>query len=192
MERRLLFFHDFVSPYCHLALGVAAATCDETGLQLRPVPFELYPTPHPLPGPDDPMLQEELVAARRVAGASPGVLQSPARLPRTRKAHEAVAFALAHGNGPALLRGLYQALWVRGLDIARLDILADLGEGVGLEREALHVALGLDEFQADVVREQHAAAAAGITGVPTVQLGSARTSGYMASEELVAWIDANR
>lgn len=156
------------------------------------MPFELYPAPHPLPGPDDPVLQGELATARRLAGASPGELQAPTRVPRTRKAHEAVAFALKHGNGPALLGGIYRALWTQGLDIARLDVLADLGEAAGLEREALHVALGLDEFQADVVREQHAAAAAGITGVPTVQLRSTRTSGFVAAEELVAWIDDNR
>lgn len=192
MERRLLFFHDFVSPYCRLALDAVAEACDRTGLELRPVPFELHPAPHPLPDTDDPVLQEEVAAARRLTGASPGRLKSPPRLPRTRKAHEAVAFALKHGNGPALLRGLYHALWARGLDIARLDVLADLGEAAGLEREALHVALGLDLFRADVIREQHAAAAAGITGVPAMQLGSVRTSGFVPAEDLVAWIADSR
>lgn len=192
MERRLLFFHDFVSPYCRLALDAVSEACDRSGLELRPVPFELYPTPHPLPDPADPVVQEELATARGLAGPLAGELKSPPRIPRTRKAHEAVAFALEHGSGQALLRGLYQALWTRGQDIARLDILADLGAAVGLDRDALHVALGLDEYRADVVREQHAAAGAGITGIPTVQLGSVRSSGFVVADGLVAWIEHNR
>ncbi|NIP78361.1 MAG: hypothetical protein GWM90_03830, partial [Gemmatimonadetes bacterium] len=104
-------------------------------------------------------------------------------------------YAREHGDpdvAEAALRGVYQALWSDGLDIARLDVLADVGEAAGLEREPLHVALGLDDLEAEVAREQEAAAAAGIRGVPAVQLGSVLATGLIPADELLEWIDANR
>ena len=189
---RLLFFHDFASPYCRLALDSVTEAAERTGLDVRPVPFELRPAPEPLPDPDDAALTEELEAARALADQW-GIPLEPAPLvPRTRKAHEAVAYTLEHGSTRAVLRGIYEALWTHGKDIARIDVLADIGEAAGLDREPLHVALGLDEFEADVVREQHAVAGAEITGVPALQLKSVVAAGLFPADELVDWIEENR
>ena len=189
---RLLFFHDFASPYCRLALHAVTGAAERTGLEVRPVPFELRPPPEPLPDPGADELARELETARTVAEEWGIALEPPPLVPRTRKAHEAVAYTLEHGSTAAMLQGIYDALWTDGLDIARLDVLADIGEEAGLERDPLHVSLGLDEYEADVVREQHAAAGAEITGVPAVQLGSVVAAGLFPSDELVAWIEENR
>ena len=194
---RLLFFHDFVSPYCRLALDAVETAVREAELELRPVPFELWPAPEPLPDPDA-TLADELETAATLAAEWGIPLEPPPRIPRTRKAHEAVAFALEAeqegdpGTTARVVRGVYEALWSDGRDIARIDVLADIGEAAGLDREALHVALGLDEYEADVVREQHAVAGAEITGVPAVQLGSVVAAGVLPADELAAWIEANR
>ena len=189
---RLLFFHDFVSPYCRLALESVTDAAERTGLDLRPVPLELWPPPAPLPGPDEAGLTDELEIARALAEEWGVPLTGPSRVPRTRKAHEAVAYTLEHGRTIPMLRGIYEALWSDGRDISRIDVLADLGEAAGLEREPLHVALGLDRYEADVVREEHAVAGAEITGVPAVQLGSVLAAGLHPADELVAWIEENR
>lgn len=189
---RLLLFHDFPSPYCRLALDAVTAAAERTGLAIRPVPFELRPAPEPLPPPDDAGLAEELETARTLAEEWGITLEAPPLVPRTRKAHEAVAYSLQHGETAAVLRGIYDAYWSDGRDIARIDLLADIGEAAGLDREAMHVALGLDQLEADVVREQHAAAGAEITGVPAVQLGSVVAAGLLPADELVAWIETNR
>ncbi len=189
---RLLFFHDFASPYCRLALEAAAEAAERTGLELRPVPFELRPAPEPLPAPEDPGVADEIGTAAGLAGEWGVTLQAPPVVPRTRKAHEAVAYAIQHDRAIPVLRGIYDALWTHGLDIARLDVLADIGQDAGLDREALHVALGTDEFEADVVREEHAVAGAGLDAVPVVQVGAARAAGVLPADELVAWIEENR
>ncbi len=189
---RLLFFHDFASPFCRLALDALEEAADRAGLEVRPVPLELWPAPEPLPSPDEPRLVDELETALDLAREWGTSLRKPPRIPRTRKAHETVAFALKHGEARAVLHGLYAALWSDGRDIARIDVLTDVGEAAGLDREALHVALGLDEFEADVVREQHAAAGAGITGVPAFQIGSVLASGLFPARELRAWIEETR
>lgn len=190
----LLLYHDFASPFCRLAVPVAGVAAERTGLAVRPVPFELRPAPAPLPAPDertDPE-REELDTARRVADEWGLPLGEMPRIPRTRKAHEAVAYARAHDAGDAVLVRIYDALWRDGLDIARLDVLADIGEAAGLDRQAMHIALGLDDLRDDVLREQAAATAAGLTGVPTFQVGDATAVGLFAADELVAWIQENR
>lgn len=187
---RLLLYHDFASPFSRLAVGVGAEAARRTGLELRPVPFELRPPPAPLHGP--PVEDEEMEAAAAVAeewGVQLGTLR---RVIRTRKAHEAVAWGRERDSGTALLRGIYDALWLEGQDISRLDVLAEIGGAAGLDREALHVALGVDEFREEVVREQRAAASAGITGVPAMQVRDVVAVGLFPLDEVVEWIEANR
>lgn len=192
---RLLLYHDFASPFSRLAVPAVAEAARRTGMELRAVPFEIRPAPAPLPAPgemDDDELADELATARSLAAEGGVELGELRRVPRTRKAHEAVAFARAQGAELPVLRALYDALWLDGLDIARLDVLADVGEAAGLDREALHVALGVDDFEAEVVREQEAAVAAGLTGVPAVQVSDVVATGLFPAHELVEWIERNR
>lgn len=187
----MLLYHDFASPFSRLAVAVAAEVAERTRLRLRAVPFELRPAPVPLPEVVDPD-DEEMAAARTAARDWSLELGTLPRVPRTRKAHEAVAYARAHGAEAAVLGGIYDALWREGLDISRLDVLADVGAAAGLDRDAMHVALGLDEFEGEVVREQQAAVSAGLAGVPAVQVGQVMAVGLFPADELVEWIDSNR
>lgn len=188
---RILLYHDFASPFSRLAVPVAIAAARRAGMPLRAVPFEIHPAPSPLPDPSD-IGANEMERARAVAEEWELPLGQLRAVPRTRKAHEAVGFAREHGAEMQLLEALYDALWKGGLDISRIDVLADAGEAAGLEREAMHVALGLDHFQDEVVREQEAAAAAGLTGVPAVQVRDAVAVGLVPVDELVEWIESNR
>jgi predicted DsbA family dithiol-disulfide isomerase len=184
----ILLYHDFVSPFCRLAVPIVIEAARRTGHTLRAVPFEL----HPAPGPAPPLhaLEDEMAAARSAAGEWGLELGTPRHMPRTRKAHEAVAFARQRDLEIPVLRALYHAHWMEARDISRLDVLADAGAVAGLEREPLHVALGLDDLQGEVVREQDAAVAAGLTGVPAIQLGDAVAVGLVPLESLLEWIES--
>lgn len=187
---RLLFYHDFASPFCRLGARIAARAADRAGLALRPVPFELWPAPAPLPDVGE-AYGEELEQARTAADSWGLELGTLPRVPRTRKAHEAVAYARAEDKDRAVMEAIYNALWHDGLDISRLDVLADAGATAGVDRERLHVALGLDEREEEVAREQDAAAAAGLTGVPAVQVRDVVAVGLLPLDELVDWIETN-
>lgn len=191
---RLLFYHDFVSPFCFLASRITAEAASRTGLSLRPVPFELFPAPAPLPEPDD-LFGEELEVVRGVAvewGLENMAMRPPPRVPRTRKAHEAVTYARTQESDERVLKAIYDALWRDGRDISRLDVLAEVGAATGLDREGMHVALGLDDLAGEVVREQEAAASIDLAGVPAVQVGGVMAVGLLPLEELVEWIQSNR
>ena len=187
-ENELILYHDFASPYCRLAFEVGRRVAAHAGLQLRLEPFELRPAPEPLPDVGDPAIQEELASALPLAAEWRIDLHPPPLLPRTRKAHEAVLLARADGREVALAAALYQALWVEGRDIGRLDALAAAATAAGLDAPAMHVSLGLDAAREETRRALEAAESAGITGVPTFVLGDRAIVGLVAPDRLGAWV----
>jgi predicted DsbA family dithiol-disulfide isomerase len=187
----LVLYHDFASPFSRLALAIARDAAGAARLELRLAPLELYPAPVPLPDPDTAWA-EELPAALPLARELGLELVRPRRVPRTRKAHEAVAHARAHGLELAMAEALYDGLWRRDLDISGLDVVAGLGAEVGLDRDLLHVALGLDAAGDEVLAAADAAEAAGIDWVPTFRVGTAVAVGLFPPAELMEWIRACR
>jgi predicted DsbA family dithiol-disulfide isomerase len=188
---RLLLYHDFASPFCRVALATARAAMEGTDMTLELVPFELHPDRGPAPS-QDAAVRGEVEAVQALARAVGVEVVMPPLVPSTGKAHEAVLHARAHGQAVTLASALYDALWVRGLDIGRIDVLADLGADVGLDRGALHVTLGLDVYRPEIARAQELVAGAGIDSVPAFQVGQERSVGLVPMAELRGWIDAVR
>ena len=186
----LLLYHDFASPYCRLALELARGAAEEAGLPLRLVPFQLRPSPVPLPSVDEPAFRAELESALPLAAAWGIELRPPPSVPRTGKAHEAVQHAATEGRPIEMAAAIYHALWADGRDISRVDTLVETAAAVGLEGQALHVALGLDTHREAVERAEADAEAGGVTGVPTLGLGGRVVVGLLSPDELRAWIDA--
>jgi predicted DsbA family dithiol-disulfide isomerase len=186
---RLLLYHDFASAYSRVALSMGIQAARAAGVVLDPVPFERFPEPAPLPSPVE-AFGAELEGAAALAADHGLPVSLPPMVPRTRKAHEAVAFARQHDLALPMAEAIYDALWRGGEDIARVDVLAGLGEGVGVDPGALHVALGVDVYTEDVVRVQALAERDGIGGVPTFRYGDALATGLLPFTELMAWIEA--
>lgn len=72
-----------------------------------------------------------------------------------------------------LIDALHTAYFEDGRDIADIATLAELGAGVGLDREAVMAALAGDAARTEVLAAAAHAGASGITGVPFVILGGA-------------------
>lgn len=185
----LILYHDFASAFSRVALSIGAETAAAHGLTLEPVPFERFPAPALLPTAEE-AFGAELLAAADLASARGLEMSVPPLVPRTRKAHEAVAFAREHGAAMVMAEAVYDGLWRRGLDIARLDVLTELGVEAGLDGGALHVALGVDTNAPDVTRAQEQAERDGIAGVPTFRFGGALAVGLLPASELVEWVGA--
>ena len=61
--------------------------------------------------------------------------------PRSRLAHEAVAFARLHNKDIELHHAIFRAFFEFGEDIGKLDVLVKLAVQLGLEERALREAL---------------------------------------------------
>jgi predicted DsbA family dithiol-disulfide isomerase len=196
---KLIVWADYVCPFCWLA---------ETELRRRgPLvaqvergAFELRPAGAPLPDADDPGLPDdwERVIAP-LARELDVTLRYPTLMTRTRKAHEAAAYARSQGALEVMHEAIYRAYWEDGRDIGRIDVLVEIGVAVGLDRGGLRVALDIDQWTARVLDDQAWAGQLGIHGVPAyaqqrsagadaVRVADEVRLGLQRYDELKAWV----
>ena len=166
---KITYFADFTCPFCYVTEAALLRIGAAPTLDLSPRAYELYPSPTPLPDPAEEAAS--LDAVRPLAEEVEVVLRLPAVRPRTRKAHEAAAFAAQHGAGSELRRAIYRGFWEDSADIGRIDLLVELGEEVGLDPTALKIALDIDLEGDRVLADLDLARRLRIAGVPTLYVG---------------------
>jgi predicted DsbA family dithiol-disulfide isomerase len=172
-DPRVIAWGDYTCPFSYLAeMGVLVRLREDEGVRVAWRPYELWPAPAPLPDPSAAVDADRWQSTVLPLAARLGIeLRRPSRVPRTRKAHEAVAFATRHGLGDALRERLYRAHFVEGRDIGRVDVIVELGAEAGLDDVDLKIALDLDTYADEVAGQESEAEAAGVTGVPALSIG---------------------
>jgi len=167
---RISFFFDFTCPFSYVT-GAALREPDARGdVVVRARAVERFPAPAPLPSPAEEGGWEE--AVRPLAEALGLPLRVPGFRPRTRKAHEAAWFAQEQGAGRAMREAIFAAYWGEERDIGRIDVLADLAEGAGLDPVSLRIALDIDRYRGEVLRDEETAERLRIRATPVLFLGS--------------------
>ncbi len=89
------------------------------------------------------------------------------KMPNTIDAHRLVRYAGLEGKGEEALDLLYESYFVFGHDIGKPEVLADIGESLGLEASRLGTYLRGDEDRALIHEESARAHRLGVAGVPT-------------------------
>jgi predicted DsbA family dithiol-disulfide isomerase len=198
--RRLVVYADYVCPFCYLAeVGVARLRRDGL-VSVDGAAFELRPSGTPLPAADAEWMRNAWTRHVEPLARELGVdMRYPAVMTRTRKAHEAAAYARAEGRWEAMHAALYRAYWVEGRDIGRIDVLSAIGGEVGLDPISVRIALDVDQWSERVAGEEHAASALELRAVPAYILtdgdedgavaASAVRTGLMRYEELRSWVE---
>ena len=164
----VVVFADFACPFSYVTEAQLRLLGSAGEVETTHLAWELYPSPAPLPATDDGAWRDAL---RPLADELGLPLHVPAPV-RTRKAHEAAAFAASKGVGPAMREALFAAHFAEGRDIGRIDVLVEIGGSIGLDASELKVVLDVDAFAARVAAEQDAARRAGVQGVPTLVVGT--------------------
>lgn len=178
------FFFDYLDPLSYLIRGELAELGepgDATalhGARLRYVPLELRPPPAPLLDPDSgPWLARWREAT--AAGETLGVrLARPGILPWTRKAHELAFHALEKGVGPAVHDALFDAVFVRGDDVGRVDVLVGIARRLGMDATETKAVLDVDRFADQVAALRAEALAAGVSDPPALVCGARLLQGF--------------
>lgn len=191
----LVVYADYVCPFCYLAhVGVERLRADGA-IEIENMPFELYPVGTSLPSPDAVWMRNGWTRQVEPLAAELSVdMRYPTLVPRTRKAHEATAFARSEGRGAEMHDAIYRAYWRDGRDIGRIDVLAGIGAGIGLDAVSVRIALDVDQWTEQVERQEQGAAAMQLSAVPAYALmDSGRTPamwvGLMRYDELRAWVE---
>jgi len=107
---------------------------------------------------------------RQMARANGLEMVTPDRIPNTRRAHEATAFAREHGQGEAFHRVVFRKFYGEGQDISRWEVLRAAAEEAGLDPDDMQREVEAGRYTAAVKEQVEEAYALGINGVPTYVL----------------------
>ena len=172
---------DVICPWCFLGkrrLDNALALIPDVKAEIIFRPFFLDPTI-----PSEGLDRQEYMAAKfgeeRLktihdplikAGQEDGVpyhFDKITRTPNTMDAHRLLRWALVEGKQPEIAEALFMSYWSQGRDVGDQQVLADIAESHGMNREAVLKALASEQDKSEVLAETTQAQKMGVTGVPT-------------------------
>jgi len=107
----------------------------------------------------------------------------------SRMAQELAKWADGLPEGPALHGALYRAYFVKGANLADVDVLVDIATEVGLEPKSARHILAERQYQSEVDADWQRSRSMGVTGVPTFLVGQQALVGAQPFEQLVQLIE---
>lgn len=181
MALKIPVAHDFICPWCWIALSQTERLRREFDVEFEWLGYELMPEgldwpEHQEPRkpvPTKPPTPSRLDLALAAEGLEPLTVERPHRM-RSRNALLAVEHAKTVGKADALVKALYEALYLRGMEINRLDVLAAIAEPILGGADALLESIRQNRHGENIVCFDDDAYAAGVFNVPTFFIGGER------------------
>lgn len=174
-------FADVVCPWCYIGkrrLDRALEARGSNAADLRWLPFQLNPD-MPAEGMDRFAYLSLKFGSRERALQVLTMLEQTAerdgiqlnldiirRTPNTVNAHRLIRYADRHGKASAMVDVLFDAYFVDGLDTGDLEVLAGLGEELGMDRPDVEAFLDSDDERAAVRSSDINARRLGVHAVP--------------------------
>lgn len=174
--------HDFICPWCWIALFQAKRLAAEFDVTFDWLGYELYPEElaWPEPGPAAPVAAtsrpktpSRLELAYAAEGMTPPSATRPQRM-RSFYAHEAVEYAKTTDAQDAMLERLYRALWEHGEEINDPAVLRRLADGLVNDLDDFEASVRERRYRANLVPFDDGAYAMGVYNVPTYWIGGER------------------
>jgi predicted DsbA family dithiol-disulfide isomerase len=171
----LTVWSDYVCPWCFIGLSELATlkasfdlAIDWRPFLLRPdAPDEGWPLPTflraKLDAPDSP-----LKARAKALGLT---LVQRDHIPSSRRAHECTEFARAHGRLNEFHHAVLERYWSHGDDLSDWQVLGAIATSAGLDAATMQAEVAAGQWKAAVQAGLDAAAAAGVSAVPTFVIG---------------------
>jgi predicted DsbA family dithiol-disulfide isomerase len=189
--------HDFICPWCYVALLQKKRLEAEFEVHVEWKSYELWPenlewpesTPAPPPPANRPPVPSRLDFILYADGIQLPNVKRPSRI-RSFNAHQAAEFAKSVGVGDEYIEILYRAFWERGENINELEVLKRLATGVVDDLAGLENAIQTRQFHDNVVLFDDDAYNSGIYNVPTFLVGDQRLAEqpYVVLREAVSKI----
>lgn len=186
-------FSDYVCPFCYLGDVALRQAAGMTGTAIVHRAYQLRPAGPPTLDPLGEKLtrgwQETVSPMATRLGLR---MRQPSRLPLTRLAHEAAAWARTQGAFEPFHQALFAAYFAEDKDIGELEVLKEVAFKVRLNPAGLAAALAAGATQEDVEDDRIIAQTYGVTSVPTYIIGGHLLKGVQETSVLVRAINAVR
>ena len=167
-ERRPQLYFDFVDPISYLleievqkVEGALSWDFERVGFELRPPPLSVITW-------EDPTWSPRMIRAQNLAAEVGLILDPPRLLPWSRKAHELYLWATDNGMCAETRSAIFEAYFVQGVDIGRIDELVTIAGSLGLDPTETKAILDVDRFGDAVVLARAEAESKQITELPTI------------------------
>ncbi|MDX2030147.1 MAG: DsbA family protein [Blastocatellia bacterium] len=193
MSITIQVFSDYVCPFSYLGEVALRAAAARTGAEI--VPRAWLPGESGAPNLDP---QGEAMSRAWRETLSPmaerlgRAMRRPTRLPATRLAHEAAAWAGARHAFDAYRQRLFQAYFQEDRDIGEIGVLKEIAFQLGLNPDDLAASLHEQRMADEVDEDLMIGRTYGVTGAPTFVLGGHLLSGIQEEATLVRAIEAVR
>ena len=171
MPTTIEIYSDFICPWCYIGLGRLMQLEKERSVHLHWNPFLLRPDiPEggvPLTSILPPERMKRAEAAVREATQAAGLpLNRPELVPNTHQAHEIGLLAEARGLDDAYHRVVFTAYFAQAQNIGDPEVLAEIGEKIGMSRDEILETLHTGRYRAEVDRVTAYVFEQGIRSVP--------------------------
>jgi predicted DsbA family dithiol-disulfide isomerase len=196
MPMTIEIYADFICPWCYISLERLARLAKERSVRLHWNPYLLRPD---IPTEGVPLtsilppgrLERAEAAIREVTRAAGLPLNRPDLVPNTRQAHEVGMLAEASGLDDAYHQATLRAYFAQARNIGDAEVLAEIGEEVGMDRDEVIETLHTGRYRAEIDRFTAEAFEQGIRSVPNFIFSSGkRFSGAQPYEEFLRALDA--
>lgn len=186
---KVTVFSDFVCPFCYMNWESLHRAREQVEVEIEWRAFELRPGGALPPDEVAAMIAERWPTVRERGATFGAEIRSYHFGVDSRPAHRAfkIVRALAPAQAESFGRALYRAYFRDDRDIGDAEVLAALAEGVGVNAEELCARLDAGEALDEVIADEQAAEALGVTSIPTTLFPSGeRVQGPQPAE---AWVE---
>ena len=193
MPTTIEIYADFICPWCYIGLDRLTRLAKERSVRLHWNPYLLRPdTPEtgvPLTSILPPERMERAEAAVREATQAAGLpLNRPALVPNTRHAHEIGLLAEDKDLNDAYHQAVLRAYFAQARNIGDAEVLAEIGEEVGMARDEILDALHTGCYRGDVDRATTESFERGIRSVPNFIFPSGK--GFSGAQPYEVFLNA--
>lgn len=186
------FYGDYVCPFSYLLDARLRRLDDELGLRVHWRPLAVHGAVPSDGLPAEQLGREPEEQARMEAEVSRqarelGIeMEMPDFVANSHEALQAAEFARDVGEGSfrRAHRAFFRAYFVEGRNLGRREILLEVAEGVGLDREGLEHTLEDERYRSELERASEEAERYGIEGTPTLLVGRHKVVGAAPAEVL--------
>lgn len=161
-------FFDYVCPYCYLGEVILAKAAVPTGVEIIRRAYQLHDSSPSKFDPRGDQLNAAWENSVYPLAKRLGVeMRQPSRLPLTRQAHEAAAWARRYGRFEQFHTNLFRSFFLEDKDLSELRVLKEVAWQSGLNANELEKVLTEHQMAEEVDEDLLIGRTYGINSVPT-------------------------